>query len=165
MATKELNIELASNLSQLNKVEAFVEQICDEFNIYNNYFSNIIVAVTEAFLNAVQHGNKNDSSKKVRITFISSSSGLIFSVEDQGFGFNSDFIPDPTDIKNQDAFAGRGIYLIKHLSDEVQFLNNGTKIEMLFKIASINHESSIKRASLFKEYITAGSKKYSESNG
>ena len=165
MATKELTLEIASDLSQLSKVEAFVEQLCDEFNIYNNYYSNILVAVTEAFTNAVQHGNRNDLTKIVTIKFNLAPAGLLFSIEDQGLGFNSDFIPDPTDIRNLDAFAGRGIYLIKHLSDEVNFVNNGTKIEMLFKISSINQETSIKRADLFKDYIMAGSKKYSESNG
>ena len=165
MGTKELSLELESQLSQLHRVEAFIESLCDEYNVYNNYFSNIMVAVTEAFLNAVIHGNKLNVSKKILLSFKSSSSGLLFTIEDQGEGFDIDSIPDPTKEKLDASNGGRGIYLIKHLSDEVQFINNGRKIEMLFKISSINYESSLSRANMFKEYVSLSVKNALKSNG
>jgi serine/threonine-protein kinase RsbW len=146
-------IELASTIKNLYLVEKFVEEICDEYNIYNSYFGNIMITLTEAVKNAIVHGNQDNINKFVTVEFESGVFGLRFRIEDQGNGFNHNQIPDPTDLSD-DSFenAGKGIFLIKSLSDEVNFIENGKIIEVTFKISSINQEMLFERTQQLKSY-------------
>ena len=153
MVKKLRKIELISARENISLIEKFVEEICDDYNIYNSYFGNIIIALTEATTNAIIHGNKEDKLKTVIITFESKSIGLTFVIEDQGDGFDFENIPDPTDvsIENSDEL-GKGIFLIKSLADEVNFYEDGRVIEIVFKITSINNETTIERINILKAY-------------
>jgi len=153
MISETLQLVIPSLLGNIHQVEKFVEDICDEYNINNTYFGNILVTVAEAFENAVKHGNGDDPSKNVTIIFTSRPEGLLFTISDEGNGFDVDQIPDPTDINiDIDQIKGRGIFLIKSLADEVRFPENGKKVEILFKISSINSELAIDRMNQLKEY-------------
>jgi len=149
---------LKSDKLYINEVERFVEQICDEFNIYNNYYANILLSVIEAYTNAVEHGNKFDENKSVKIIFSSESNGLVFTIEDEGMGFEIDNIPDPTNLENE-GIEGRGLFMIKSLADNVEIENNGSKIKLNFLISSINREMANKRNELFHKYINQDVKK------
>ncbi|HPS45673.1 MAG TPA: ATP-binding protein [Bacteroidales bacterium] len=165
MISNKIQLIIPSLLDQMYQVEKFVEEICDEFNINNTYFGNIIVALTEAVENAIKHGNANNSSKKVEITFITKNEGLSFVVKDEGAGFNANTIPDPTDINTkEEETKGRGIFLIKSLADEVNFLGKGNEVEIIFKIASINSEMAIERIQQLKKYSGMGVKKTSSTD-
>ncbi len=134
-------------------VEEFVDTICDEFHVSNNYFGNIIVAITEAVENAMIHGNKKNPEKNIFVTFEQKPAVLSFTIEDQGNGFDYNNVTDPTDIsKESNSNKGRGMYLIKSLADKVIFSDNGKKIELLFNISSINNELAINRINQFKKY-------------
>ncbi|MFH0865380.1 MAG: ATP-binding protein [Bacteroidota bacterium] len=153
MITGKLQLILPSLPENIHKVEKFVEDICDEFNINNTYFGNILVALTEAVENAMKHGNGNDPSKHVQLIFSSRPEGLSFVVKDEGKGFDINLIPDPTDLSiDANQAKGRGIFLIKHLADEVYFTENGSSVEVIFKITSINHELAVERMNLLKKY-------------
>lgn len=145
-------IEIASKIQNIRLVEEFIDEICDYFNVNNDYFGNIIVAVTEAVENAILHGNKNDETKKVTVSFESTHGCLVFSVADEGFGFNQNSIPDPTDPKNENENAGRGLYLMKSLADDIKFEENGRIIQLNFAVASIHRELANKRIKAFREY-------------
>ncbi|RUA29369.1 MAG: ATP-binding protein [Bacteroidetes bacterium] len=155
---KSENIVLKSDQLYINEVEQFVEQICDEHNIYNSYYANILTSVIEAYTNAVEHGNKFDPNKFVRITFNQEQQGLSFQIQDQGDGFDINKIPDPTDLSNE-GIEGRGIFMIKALSDQVDFEDNGRSIKLSFRISSINREVATKRADLFHHFINQSVKK------
>lgn len=160
------NIIVKSDLSEINKIEAFVELICDHNNIYNNYYSNILMSVTEAFTNAVIHGNKNDKNKFVEINFRNTVSGLSFSVKDSGNGFDYENISNPIEAETEEeSLNGRGLFLMRTLSDQIRFLNNGSEIEMLFKISSINQELSEKRINAYKSFINSTQLKKSDVRG
>ncbi len=153
MISENLQLILPSLPENINQVEKFVEDICDEYNINNTYFGNILVALTEAFENAMVHGNGKDPVKKVHIIFTHKPEGLSFIVKDEGKGFDINQISDPTDINSDtDESKGRGIFLIKSLADEVKFLGNGSTVEILFKISSINSEMAIDRINQLKKY-------------
>lgn len=145
-------ISISSELNNINIIEQFVEEICDEYSINNNYFSNIMLVITEAVRNSIIHGNKLDPHKKVRLSFRSKPFGLLFIVEDEGTGFDYGNLPDPTEVEEKDV-KGTGLYLIRSLSDEVTFKDNGRIIEITFKIASINYEISIKRVNELNLYL------------
>jgi serine/threonine-protein kinase RsbW len=80
-----------------------------------------MVAVTESVNNAIRHGNKLDKNKSVFLSVNSEENQLKFTIEDEGPGFNPDTLPDPTAPENLDKLGGRGIFLMKHLSDQVHF--------------------------------------------
>jgi serine/threonine-protein kinase RsbW len=165
MISETLQLVLPSLPASIHQVEKFVENICDEYNINNTYFGNILVTLTEAFENAMIHGNSNDQSKNVNITFTSKPEGLSFMISDEGNGFDVSQVPDPTDINfNNETNKGRGIFLIKSLADDVKFLDNGKKVEILFKIASINSELAIGRINLLKDYSIEKEKASSQQN-
>lgn len=150
MSIKELRI--SSELKSLNLIEKFVEEICDEFNINNTYFSNINLVMYEAVKNSIIHGNKLDKNKHVDIAFRNMPIGLQFNITDQGEGFDTNNITDPTDISFNNV-EKTGLYLIKSLSDEIKFADNGRTIEILFKIASVNYEISVKRINELNLYL------------
>lgn len=161
MLQKKQILKLNSETSELLKVESFVESICDDFSINNNYFGIILIAVTEAVENAIKHGNNNESQKEVTVTFESGPSGLTFTIADQGHGFDFNAISDPTQ-ENINPDQGRGIYLMKSLADEVNFGETGNQIILTFKIASINNELSVDRISQLKKYSEVKSKEHQE---
>lgn len=153
MITEKLQLILPSLPENIHKVEKFVEDICDEYNINNTYFGNILVALTEAVENAMRHGNNNDPTKNIQLTFSSKPEGLSFLIEDEGTGFDINNIPDPTDLNvDPEQIKGRGIFLIRNLADEIHFTNNGSSVEIIFKISSINHELAVSRMNLLKQY-------------
>lgn len=145
---KELKI--ASSLTNLNLVQRFVEEVCDEFNINNTYFGNISVAVNEAVRNAFIHGNKLDEQKFVYLAFGRKNNAMAFVIKDQGKGFDYQNLVDPTEENSNS--AGTGIFLINLLSDNVSFLDNGSTIEISFFVKSINQGLANDRASKLSTY-------------
>lgn len=149
---QELSIE--SGLHNLYKVEQLVEEISDFCNINNTYFGNILISLTEAVKNAIIHGNKEDINKKVTVIFESRPSGLSFIVRDEGEGFDINTIPDPTNETEEEGKKIKtGLYLIKSLSDVVNFKNKGSQIEIEFFISSINYQLSVDRSKALKAYF------------
>ncbi len=153
MGRKEI-LTLDSRPENISSIERFVEEICDYYNINDTYFGNILIALTEAFRNALIHGNENDESRKIQVVFESKPKGLSFSVTDEGSGFDPDVVPDPLDLEiDASTQTGRGLFLIRSLSDKVEIINEGRSIEMFFRISGIGHEAMKKRISHFNEYF------------
>ncbi len=146
-------LKIRSDISEIHEVEKFIENICDYYNINNSYFGNIIVAVSEAVENSIIHGNKQDSSKTIHICFEANKKGIVFTIEDEGEGFDFENIPDPTDVQNNAEKKGTGIFLIKTLTDEALFLNKGRKVQLQFNITSINREVFSRRMKYVDEYF------------
>ena len=160
MIKRNQELEFTSEIKNIYKVEKFIEEISDLYHINNTYFGNLMIAITEAVTNAIVHGNANDSSKKVRLEFTSDKKGLAFKIIDEGEGFDFNNLPSPLNGVNGEAKdIGRGIFLIKSLADEVNFNESGNEIELIFKISSINQETSLFRASQLKKYNTLTEKK------
>ncbi len=150
---------IKSDLQEIHKIEAFVEQISDVYNVNSTYYSNILVALNEAVTNSIIHGNKNDPTKEIKIVFEAKNQGLFFTVEDQGSGFDFENYPDPTDlnIKNPDKI-GHGLYLMKSLTDVIVYSQDNGAIELGFKISSINKELAVSRAASLQTYFSTAEK-------
>ncbi|MBC8488066.1 MAG: ATP-binding protein [Bacteroidetes bacterium] len=155
MTQEQKTLKLKSLPESIHQVERLIEEICDDFNLNHNYLGCITVALTEAFTNALEHGNKKDPDKSITIDFQKTSTGLSFSIKDEGKGFDFKSFPDMKDGGKEKVFPGRGLFLIKTLADEVNFNNTGNEIEMGFKISSINIETAIDRIEKFKNYSKA----------
>lgn len=126
-------IKINSSVENLTYVEKEIESTFDEFNISFDLFGNVLIAVTEAVNNAISYGNRNDVTKEVNIEFSTLNNRLSVVVADQGQGFDYESLPDPTDPENIEKLEGRGIFLMKSLSDHLLFKNNGSSVEMHFK--------------------------------
>ena len=127
-----VTIEFPSIVDNIKIVESFIDNSRDAYHISDDLYGNILVALTEAVDNAIQHGNDNDKEKKVRLTCASNHTEISFVIEDEGKGFDFNTLPDPTSNENILKPNGRGIFLMKHLSDVLKFENQGKKVEMVF---------------------------------
>lgn len=132
MEKQSLNFD--SKADNIVIAEKLVDDVCKKFSVDEDYYGNILIAVTEAVNNAINHGNRQNPDKKVHLEFIERADRLAFSVKDEGEGFDHEALPDPTDPENLEKISGRGVFLMKHLADEVEFSENGTKVEMKFKV-------------------------------
>lgn len=131
---ENLQIEFPSLLENLRMVESFIDKAKEKFNISDDLYGNIMVSVTESVNNAIVHGNHNDEHKKVKLAMIQNQGKLVCTIEDEGSGFDYDSLPDPTAPENLHKVGGRGVFLMKSLSDEVTFLENGRKVQLGFNL-------------------------------
>lgn len=129
---KVLNI--SSKVDNLRIVEKLIDEISAECNLSSEVYGNVLIATLEAANNAIIHGNKLDENKIVNINCSVENNELLVSVKDQGIGFDYNHIPDPTAPENIENINGRGVFLMEKLSDKVTFFENGSKVELLFKL-------------------------------
>ena len=127
-------LNITSSSDNIRLVERLVEDVCDVFNLNEDNYGNILIAVTEAVNNAIYHGNQGNPEKYIKIGFESGDKNIKFSVADEGKGFDYNNLPDPTDPLNLDKPNGRGVFLMKNLADKVEFNNNGQEVFLTFKL-------------------------------
>ena len=131
---KNIRIEIPSLSENIRVIESFIDNAKEKFHLNEDIYGNIMIAVTEAVNNAIRHGNKADSTKNVSLG-LSLEEGMIkFRIEDEGPGFDFHNLPDPTAPENLEKPGGRGIFLMKHLADEVDFSLKGKVVELSFYI-------------------------------
>jgi len=126
------NIQIPSIVENIRIIESFIDNARAKLRLDDDIYGNIMIAVTESVNNAIIHGNKNDRDKNVQISLTFQDSILKFIIEDEGEGFDYQNLPDPTSPENIDKTNGRGIFLMKHLSDEVNFIDDGRIVELSF---------------------------------
>ena len=119
-------------IENIQIIESFIDNAKEEFEINDDMYGNIMISVTECISNAIVHGNQSDSSKLVQLELQMEPGLLRCSIEDEGNGFDFNQLPDPTDPENLEKTGGRGIFLMKHLSDEVKFEDGGKKTVLSF---------------------------------
>jgi len=129
-----IKIEIPSLTENIRIIESFIDNAKDRFNLNDDIYGNIMVAITESVNNAIKHGNKFRKDKNVKLSLTLNDNTLKFQVEDQGEGFDYENLPDPTAPENLDKPSGRGIFLMKQLSDEVHFKNEGRVVELCFYV-------------------------------
>jgi serine/threonine-protein kinase RsbW len=129
------SLVLESNLESIGIVENLISSVKEEHDISEESLTGIWIALNEAVTNAIKHGNKYDSGKKVCLTVETKNERYIcFTVKDEGHGFDPAQLPDPTDPEHLAEPNGRGVFLINKLADTVSFSANGTIVEMCFDL-------------------------------
>ena len=128
---EKIEFELPSDLSLMNGVLQYLLERVARMGLIKPERSNLFIALDEAFVNAVKHGNKNDPNKLVRVTAELSPREASFTVEDEGEGFNVHSIPDPCDPANLFKSSGRGVLLIYNIMDEVEYNAQGNRVKMV----------------------------------
>ena len=127
-------IKIESKQENLREVEKLVDDFNEIEELDESLYGKVLIATIEAANNAMVHGNKLDPEKTVKIEIKKGKNEVEIYVEDQGEGFDYMRIPDPTAPENIENIHGRGVFLMKQLSDEVNFYNQGTKVQILFKL-------------------------------
>jgi serine/threonine-protein kinase RsbW len=128
---EKIELELPSDLTLMNAVLEYLLDRVAKLGLIKVEQSNLFVALDEAFVNAVKHGNRNDPAKLLRVTAELSVHEAIFTVEDEGEGFDVRDIPDPRDPANLFKSNGRGVLLIYNIMDEVEYSERGTRLKMV----------------------------------
>jgi serine/threonine-protein kinase RsbW len=131
-----ISIQVPSIMENIRMIESFIDNAKERFHLDDDIYGNIMIAVTEAVNNAIKHGNSSDKSKNVHLSLSLDNSMIKFVIKDEGHGFNYANLPDPTAPENLEKPGGRGIFLMKHLSDEVNFKEEGRVVELSFYVNS-----------------------------
>ena len=127
-------LSLASEAKSLLILEDWINSLCEAYNIGEELYGNILIAVTEAVNNAIIHGNQRNIDKNTIVEYKISESELVFKVADKGVGFDFNDLKDPTDPQNIEQPNGRGIFLMMHLADGVEYFIPGNCVEIKFDL-------------------------------
>ncbi len=130
-------LRLSSTPRNLSKIDFLVSQMAEKFGFTSDLRCNILISLTEAVTNAIVHGNKSDERKLVQVACnVDRSKRISFRISDEGTGFNYRHVPDPTRPENICKCGGRGVFLMRQLSHRVTYSNNGSTVEIQFKVTS-----------------------------
>ncbi|WP_228953795.1 ATP-binding protein [Mucilaginibacter sp. UR6-1] len=133
--TSELyTLQLPSKLESIAQLEALIEELADKYNVSDDVFANMMTCLNEAVMNAILHGNKQDESKIVIVNAEADAKRIVWTVTDEGDGFDYNHLPDPTAPENLENLTGRGVFILKQLADQCIFNSRGNEIELHFKI-------------------------------
>lgn len=132
-----MTLKISSEPTNIREVEHFVQDLCNSLNIHGDLHCNILISLTEAVNNAIHHGNCLDAKKFVVVSSGIEGQTLSVMVSDEGQGFDPADVPDPTLQDNICECGGRGVFLIRQLADDVQYLNNGSTVHLAFKLAQL----------------------------
>jgi serine/threonine-protein kinase RsbW len=133
--TSELfTLQLPSKTESIARLELLIEEIADKYHVAEDTFANMMTCLNEAVINAIIHGNKHDETKKVIINAEVELKRIIWTITDEGAGFDYANLADPTAPENLENLTGRGVFIIKHLADQCIFNTSGNTIELHFKI-------------------------------
>ena len=127
-------LQLPSKQESITLLENLIEEIADKHNISEDTFANMMTTLSEATINAIVHGNKLDPNKKVIINAEIENRRIIWTVTDEGEGFDYNNLADPTAPENLENLTGRGVFIMKHLADQCIFNTKGNEVELHFKI-------------------------------
>jgi serine/threonine-protein kinase RsbW len=137
---------IASDFLQKRELQRRILKAVEAYGYDHHSIFGVKLALEEALTNAIKHGNKLDSKKKVRVTARVSPRRLVVTVEDEGPGFNRNGVPNPLLDENLEKCSGRGILLIESYMDEVEYSNNGRCLRMI-KLKESTHNGPPPRTS------------------
>jgi serine/threonine-protein kinase RsbW len=124
-------------MESVGEVEAAADQLATEAGLNEDERFHVTMALHEAAINAVLHGNEYNPALHIEVSMENTGSDLVFVIADQGHGFDPGSLPDPSAPENLLRGTGRGIFLIRSLMDEVHFrqLQPGTELTLIKHLA------------------------------
>ena len=128
-------LQLPSTMDSIARLETLIEEISERYHVSEDTFANMMTCLNEALINAIVHGNQSDVNKTVYINAeVNDGKKIIWTIADEGPGFDYNNLPDPTAPENIEKLTGRGVFIIKHLADQFIFNTRGNEVELHFKI-------------------------------
>jgi len=126
--TREENIP--SDLAEARRLQNEIEEALQAQQFAEKEIFAIKLALEEALVNAIKHGNQMDAAKRVRVRYEVTPDRFDISISDEGTGYNPADVPDPTDPENLERPCGRGLFMIKHYMTDVSVHGRGNEIVM-----------------------------------
>lgn len=127
-------LQLPSRIDSVTNLENFIDTLREKYSFSDELYANVLTCLSEATVNAIIHGNKENPNKKVYINLeVIEDKRLIFTISDEGSGFDFNSLPDPTAPENLENLTGRGVFIIKRLADQCIFNSRGNELELHFK--------------------------------
>lgn len=123
---------IKSDIKNISLVENLIDDLVEKHEVNSDVYGKVLLAVVEGVNNAILHGNKSNKEKEVIIDYDLNPEKIQFNILDQGSGFNYHNLPDPTLPENVERVSGRGIFLMKHLADDLQFNEKGNEVRLTF---------------------------------
>ncbi|MDR0367767.1 MAG: ATP-binding protein [Bacteroidales bacterium] len=136
-------INLQSDLSQIGELDSFLESVMQQCGIREDFLGLMSVPLNECVENAIVHGNKCDSSKKVLVEVQLKQSKLLFSITDEGSGFDYDYFLQQ-DIEQAQK---KGLLTVKMLTENLDFAKNGSQViyalDVPFSVSAADRRADI----------------------
>lgn len=121
---------IPSDPAEARRIQDEIEQLLCARLLHEHDVFSIKLALEEALVNAIKHGNQMDPSKKIRITYQLLVDRFEVLISDDGTGFDPSDVPDPTAFENLERPCGRGLMLMRHYMTEVAFSPRGNCVTM-----------------------------------
>ncbi len=131
MKTHKKLIKIPSEISYIKKVSSEILDSLTPYKLNQDRLFDIRLCTEEAVRNAIVHGNGSDKKLYVTVSYWVDNDKLNIEIEDEGRGFDYNKVPDPTNENNILKGSGRGVYLVRHLMDEVEFNEKGNKLRLV----------------------------------
>jgi serine/threonine-protein kinase RsbW len=125
-----LDVVIPSDPAEARRLQDDIERALKAFRFDDRDIFSIKLALEEALVNAIKHGNQMDRAKKVRISCRINVDRFDIHIADEGKGFDPDDVPDPMAVENLERPCGRGLLLIRHYMTEVTFHPPGNRVSM-----------------------------------
>ncbi len=125
-------LNIPADIEAMAQVESLIDSVCAKLGVNEDFYGNVLIAVTEAVTNAIDHGSNKNKMLDVRVLVGDESKEFCFNVKDEGRGFDFTNLEDPTSPDNILKENGRGIFLMRNLADEVVFEDGGTSVNIYF---------------------------------
>ena len=157
--SREIRVQIESRLEFLDLVQRMAEGVCRVAGFRRDTLLNVGLAVREAVVNAIKHGNRQEVGKRVEVIFRMSPRKLVVAVRDQGAGFNPEELRNPLEDRNLFRANGRGIFFIKSFVDDVAFNRldrGGLEVRMEKRVEHRRARGQTGRAARIKEGGKAG---------
>ena len=129
-AEQPIAVEIPSDPAEARKIQEDIERQLQASLFSEKEIFSIKLALEEALVNAIKHGNQFDRTKKVRIRYKLDRDCFEIHISDEGNGFDPDEVPDPTAIENLERPCGRGLMLMRYYMTQVQFSATGNSVSM-----------------------------------
>ena len=127
------DFSLPSDLSEVHRVQAEIEEALQANRFGDSDVFAIKLAVEEALVNAIKHGNQMEPDKTVRVAYAVNDDQFSIRIEDEGAGFSPSEVPDPTAEENIERPCGRGLLIIRNFMTSVDYVGRGNVVVM-FKL-------------------------------
>jgi serine/threonine-protein kinase RsbW len=137
---ERIDFKMPSDLAYLDGVLDYLNERMLKMGVVKPGDSELLIALDEAIVNAIKHGNKCDPRKAVHVTAEFGAEGARFTIADEGSGFARENVPDPTDPCRLLEPNGRGLLLISHIMDEICFNQAGNRLEMFKRVSHDAHD-------------------------
>jgi serine/threonine-protein kinase RsbW len=125
---RPIEVVISSDPTEARRVQDEIEKLLRSHQVTERDLFSVRLAVEEALINAIKHGNRMDPAKKIAITYLLEKERFEVRITDEGAGFDPNEVPDPTAAENLERCCGRGLMLMRHYMNEVVFNSRGNSV-------------------------------------